>query len=247
MDYKIIIDGIFEAVKEKGFKKEKFEKGEYLTDGKRAFMIDYDDEKQLISLKTAFLEEGEGVDWKELSSWLMGEDASDKDKLSIKNDFVDTIHEQLGIKAGITGIKKIEMPSKKKKADSIDMESFSARFLAIFTEHKDAYKQNIIKYNEFLYDDFFKNYGVKELQNVLEEGNKRHISKYFELLNTAYINGEQNVSATVIYTIFCGTLFSDKPYEKEIFNQLEKYPYLLTAVRNAKEFLSKPKNQKLYM
>lgn len=246
-NYQIITDGIFNVLKEKNFKIEKFDKGEYFSDGKKAFMIDYDDEKQLISLKTAVLTEGEGVDWKELSSWLMGEDANDRDKESIKNDFCDSVLEQLGAKASVTGVKKIEMPSKKKNADSIDIESFSARFLAVFPNHKDEYKQNVAKYGEFLYDNFFSKAGVEELANVFEEGNKRHISKYFDLLNLAYVNGDQNVSSTVVYTIICGRLYSEKSYEKEIDNQLEKYPYLSTAVRHAKKILANPKAREKYM
>lgn len=245
--YKVITDGIFEVLKEKDFKVENYEKGEYFSDGKKAFMVDYDDEKQLISLKTAVLEEGEGVNWKELSSWLMGEDATDRDKESIKNDFTDSVLEALGAKAGVKGVQKVEMPSKKKNADSIDTESLAARFLAIFPAHKDEYKENVTKYGEFLYDDFFRKAGVEELQNVLAEGNKRHISKYFELLNLAYVNGEQNTAATIVYTILCGTLYSDKPYEKEIELQLQKYPHLEKAVRNAKAILKSEKARAKYL
>ena len=245
--YQLIIDGIFEVLKAKEFKKETFEGGEYFTDGKKAFMVDYDDEKQLISLKTALLEEGEGVEWKELSSWLMGEDATERDKESIKHDFADSMLEQLGAKAGVKGVQKVEMPSKKKNADSIDIESFAARFLSIFPAHKDEYKANVSKYGEFLYDDFFSKAGVAELQNVLAEGNKRHISKYFELLNLSYVNGEQNVAATIIYSILCGISFSDKPYEKEMELQLQKYPHLNTALRNAKAVLKSEKAKAKYL
>ena len=246
-NYQLIIDGIFEVLKAKEFKKETFEGGEYFTDGKKAFMVDYDDEKQLISLKTALLEEGEGVEWKELSSWLMGEDATERDKESIKNDFADSVLEQLGAKAGVKGVQKVEMPSKKKNAASIDIESFAARFLSIFPALKDEYKANVSKYGVFLYDDFFSKAGVAELQNVLAEGNKRHISKYFELLNLSYVNGEQNVAATIIYSILCGISFSDKPYEKEMELQLQKYPHLNTALRNAKAVLKSEKAKAKYL
>lgn len=246
-NYKVISDGVFEVLKPKNFKIEKFEKGEYFSDGNKAFMVDYDDEKQLIILKTALLEEGEGVSWKELSSWLMDENATDRDKESIKNDFSDSVLEALGVKAGTKGVQKIEMPSKKKNADSIDTESLAARFLAVFPEYKDDYKQNVAKYGEFLYDDFFRSAGVEALQKVFEGSNKRHISKYFELLNNAYVNGEQSVAATVVYTILCGVIYSDKPFEKEMELQLQKYPYLNTAVRNAKMILKSEKARAKYL
>ena len=245
--YKVITDGVFEVLKEKGYKLETFEKGEYFSNGEKAFMIDFDDAKSLISLKTAMLEEGEGVEFKELSSWLMGEDATDRDKQSIKNDFVDTALENIGAKATVTGVKKVEMPSKKKKADTVDIESFAARFLAVFPAHKEAYKQNILEYGEFLYDDFFRNYGVEEINNVMQEGNKRHISKYFELLNLGYTAGEQTVGATVVYSILCTALLSDTPFKKQIEMQLEKHMYLEKAVKNAMELLKSKKNQEKYL
>lgn len=245
--YQVVTDGVFEALKDKGYKLETFEKGEYFTNGEKAFMIDYNDEKSLISLKTALLEEGEGVEFKELSSWLMGEDATERDLLSIKNDFVDTTLENIGAKQSSTGVKKVEMPSKKKKADTIDIESFAARFLAVFPAHKDAYKQNILKYGEFLYDDFFRIYGVQEIENVMAEGNKRHISKYFELLNLGYTNGEQTVGSTIVYSILCTSLLSETAYKKQIEAQLEKHVYLYKAVRNALELLKSKKNREKYL
>ncbi len=245
-NYKVISDGVYEVLKPKNYKIEKYEMGEYFSDSKRAFMIDYDESKKLIVLKTAVLQENESVEWREVSSWLFDENSDDKDKNGIKNDFCDSVLETLGDKAGLGGMKKVEMPSKKKKADTIDMESFSARFLDICPQAKAAYKQNVSMYNEFLYDAFFKEYGVKELQNVISEGNARKISKFFELLNTSYINGEKNVASTIVYTIICGTLYSSNPCEKEIEKQLEKYPYLASAVRNSKKILSTPKAREKY-
>lgn len=245
-NYKIITDGVYEVLKSKNYKIEKFEKGEYFTDSKRAFMIDYNEDKKLIVLKTAVLQEGEGVDWREISSWLFDENSDDKDKNGIKNDFCDSVLESLGDKASVAGMKKVEMPSKKKKADTIDMESFSARFLDICPQDKEAYKKNVATYSEFLYDTFFKEYGVKAVQEVIAEGNARKTSKFFELLNTSYINGEKNVASTIVYTILCGTLYSSNPCEKEIDKQLEKFPYLATAIRNAKKILSNPKTREKY-
>lgn len=245
--YQVIIDGVFDALKDKNFKVENFEKGEYFTNGEKAFMIEFDDAKSLISLKSATLEEGEGVEFKEISSWLLGEDATDRDKQSITNDFVDTALENLGAKATVSGVKKVEMPSKKKKADSVDIESFTARFLAICPDHKDEYKQNILDYGEFLYDDFFKKNGVLELENVLNEGNARHISKYFEWLNVGFSNGEQTVRATVVYSILCTALMSESKNKKQIEAQLEKFAYLNVAVKNTMDILKSKKNQNKYL
>ncbi len=243
--YQLITNGVFDALKEKGFKSENYDEGEYFADGKRAFKISYNDEKEMISLQTATLQEGEGVEFKELSSWVMPSDANERDMTSIKNDFVDTVLETLGSKASVTGVKKVEMPSKKKNADSIDVESFTARFLALFPDYKGEYKENIVKYGEFLYDDFYRNYGVLCLAKVFDEGNKRHISKYFELLNLAYTSGESTVATTVVYSIICERLYSEKSYEKEIELQLQKFPHLSKAVSTARKILKSKKDKYL--
>lgn len=238
MDYQVIIDGVFEVIKEKGFKKESYEGGEYFSNGEKAFMIDFDEQKSLISLKSAKLEEGEGVDWSVLSSWLMEQNATDADKSSIKNDFVESIMETLGAKASTSAVKKVEMPSKKKNADTIDIESFTARFLNMFPEFKDAYKQNVTAYGEFLYDTYFSEYGVKAMEKVLNDSNKRRTVKYFELLNTAYSHGEKSVATTIAFSIFGSDFVKDAKYEKHINAELEKHPHLYTAVRNVKSILS---------
>lgn len=239
--YQLITDGIFEVLKSKGYKQENYEEGEYFANGEKAFKISYNDEKEMISLNTAVLQEGEGVEFRELSSWIMPADATEKDMISIKNDFVDTVLENLGQKATVTAVKKVEMPTKKKNADSMDIDSFTARFLALFPEFKGDYKENIMKYGEFLYDDFYRNYGVLCIAKVFDDGNKRPISKYFELLNLAYTSGEQTVSTTVVYSIICERLFSEKSYEKEMEPQLQKYPHLYKAVLNAKNILKTKK------
>ena len=262
--YQLISDGVFDAIKEKGYKRENYEEGEYFADGKKAFKIsynyekeidslklipvfvnEYNDEKEMISLSTATLQEGESVEFKELSSWIMHADATERDMTSIKNDFVDTALENLGVKASVTGVKKVEMPAKKKNADNIDIESFTARFLAIFPEYKSEYKENVMKYGEFLYDEFYRVYGVLGIAKVFDEGNKRPIAKYFELLNLAYTTGEQTVSTTVVYSIICERLFSEKSYEKEMDLQLQKFPYLNKAVTIAKNILKTKKDKYL--
>lgn len=246
-NYQVIFDGIFNVLKDKGFKKESFEKGEYLSNGKKAFLVDYNEDKKLIYLKSAQLEEDKGVEWSEVSSWLFDENTEDRDKETIKNDFCDSCLEQIGAKAGVRGIKKVEMPSKKKKADTIDVESFSARFLAMFPEYKDAYKENVSKYGEFMYDDFFSKYGVEAIKKVFDEGNKRHVSKYFELLNLAYVSGDEAVASTVVYSIFATIMFSEKNYEREIDGELEKLPYLKNAVRHTKSVLSSEGKRAKYL
>ena len=241
--YQLITEGVFDALKAKGYKRENYEEGEYFADGKKAFKISYNEEKEMISLNSADLKEGESVEFKELSSWLLQTAATESDMTSIKNDFVDTVLENLGEKASVAGIKKVEMPTKKKNADTIDIESFTARFLAIFPEYKNEYKENIVKYGEFLYDDFYKNYGVLCIAKVFDEGNKRHISKYFELLNLAYTNGEQTVATTVVYSIICERLNSEKSYEKEMETQLQKFPHLNRAVTTVQNILKTKKSK----
>lgn len=243
--YKPILDAINNFVSEKGFRFVKDDLIEYYSDDKRAFTIDYDNKGSLINLKYAMLEEGEDVNWKTVSSWLFNEGSNEQDLKSITNDFCDSISELLGEKAST--VLSVDMPTKKKNVETVDMENFTARFLTIFPQHKEQYKENVTKYNEFMYDMFFSEFAVNELKDALSKNNKKQITKILNLLSDAFINGDSTVSTTVIYTIMAGILINNNDIEVQLNEYFEKYPYLKRATTNMIKLLKTPKNQKKYL
>lgn len=244
-DYRIITDKVGKTLADKGYKLAKDGLLEYFTNGSRAFSVDYDDSSKLISLKTAVLEEEQGVDFKTLSSWLLEAGSSDADKESIANDFAETVLTALGAKKSASA--QIDMPSKKKNAQSVDMESFTARFLAVYPAHKQAYKDNVATYSSFMFDSFFAQYGVGELKNALKQDNKKSVAKIISLLNDAYINGESDVVTVVLYTILTGALLDDEQAAQTAYKHMEKYPYLSKATAMMLSVMSGKSARKKYL
>ncbi|MBQ2677016.1 MAG: hypothetical protein IJF54_06435 [Clostridia bacterium] len=244
-NYLIITEAVEKLLFEKGFKLSSDESLEYYSNGEKAVMIEYD-AKGLLCLKSATLQEGQGVEWKVMSSWAMDEKTPDRDKSSIANDFIDSINDFMGVKLTQTRT-QVDLPSKHLKADTVDIESFTARFLAIYPTLKDAYKQNVTLYNEFLYDEFFKTHGVATFSEVLTGGVKKNINKYMEWLSSCYTNGDNAVTTTIVYTIVAGTLIKYPTLEKAAFEYMDKYTYLKKDCVNMLNLLKKPKNAKKYL
>ncbi len=232
---------------EKGFGFKQDGDLEYYSDDSRAFMIAYNDEAKTIELKFAILKEGEGVDFKTVSSWMLDESATENDFSSIGNDFSDTVLEQLGVKATAQGINKVELPSKEKHAETVTIDIFTARFLAIFTSYKEAYMKNVSDYGEFMYDKFFTEYGVEVVKNVVSEGNKKQVSKLFELLNSCYILGDSAVTTTITFCILGPALVDDEKLRRDAYTYMEKYPFLYQAAFNMVKLLSKPSKKAKYI
>lgn len=244
--YAIVTNAVEKALTSKGYTFKQDGELEYFSDDKRAFMIEYDEEKKLILLKSAVLNEGEGVDFKTVSSWYLDETYAEPDLISIGNDFSDTIYEQLGEKATAQGIKKVDMPSRDKKAETVTIDIFTARFLAIFPAYKPDYVNNVSVNGEFMYDQFFSEYGVLALKNTIKEGNARKIDKMFEMFATCYNIGDSAVNVAIVYSIMANALLDDEKLRKDVYTYMEKHKHLYSATVQMINLLSKPANRKKY-
>ena len=244
---KAIFDLLAEDLKAKDFSVNRDDAGEYLSNGSRAFKLGFDEAAKLVSLETAELSEGSGVEWKSISSWMIDDDATEKDIKSISNDFIDSIYELIGAKNTITSTAKVTMPTKKKKADVVDIDALSGRFLSLFPEYKDAYKDNVTKYGDFMPDTFFSEYGVKALTDVIEKSNKKQIKKYAEMLSEAYVNGTEQVTIVIVYSIFATAAANNAKVADAIPGMLTEHKHLLKAVRSINRLLSSEKSKKKYL
>lgn len=245
--YAVVTDEVQKALSSKGYTLKNDGDLEYFSDDKRAFTIEYDEEKKLLLLKSAVLNEGEGVDFKTVSSWYLDENAAESDLKSIGNDFSDTVLEQLGEKATAQGIKKVDMPSRDKKAETVTIDSFTARFLSIFPTYKPDYVNNVSVNGEFMFDRFFSEFGVKALKETVESGNAKKIDKMFEMFATCYNIGDSAVSVAIVYSIMANALLDDEKLRKDVYTYMQKHTYLYTATVQMIKLLSKPSNRKKYM
>ena len=246
--YSAIVDAVEKTMNEKGIVlNTDSEDISYYSDGKRAFRIVYDEKDKLVKLEFAVLKEGKGVDFKTVSSWMFDDNSTEDDANSIGNDFSDTVLEQLGEKATAQGIRKVEMPSKDKNAETVTIDSFTARFLAIYTEYKPDYVQNVSDYGEFMYDKFYTEFGVKAFRDTMSSNNKKQIHKMFELLNNCYVIGDSATGGVIVCRIIVPAIIDDEKLRRDVMVHLEKYTFLAQAVNSVLQLLSSNKNRNKYM
>lgn len=246
--YSVIVDAVEKTMSENGIvPNTDSENITFYSDGKRAFRIGYDEKQKLIKLEFAVLKEGEGVDFKTVSSWMFDENSTESDANSIGNDFSDTVLEQLGEKATAQGVRKVEMPSKDKNAETVTIDSFTARFLAVFTAYKPEYVKNVSDYGEFMYDKFYTEFGVKALRDTMSSNNNKQIHKMFELLNNCYVIGDSATSTAIVCCIIVPAIIDDEKLKRDVMVHLEKYTFLSQAVSSVLQMLSSSKKRSKYM
>ncbi|MEE1144448.1 MAG: hypothetical protein UHT63_03715 [Acutalibacteraceae bacterium] len=249
--YKVITDRVAKLLCDNGFKRETNENTEYFTGDNYAVMVDYNEETQCVELKSAALNNGDTADFGVMSSWLLTNESDDRDKLSIANDFEDSLSELIGIKAStVSNRNSVAMPTKQAKAETVDISIMTARFLDMYPAYKDAYKENIATYDEFLYDKFFNDFAVAEFKKALSENNKKRITKTLDWLAECYIKGEEMVVTTVMYTVIAGTLIGDEKAEQAFISYTkgsDKYKYIYGATLHLMKYLKKGKNAEKYM
>ena len=112
---------------------------------------------------------------------------------------------------------------------------------------KDAYKENVAVYGDFLYDKFFTDYAVPELRKALQADNKKQINKQIDLYNTCYLKGDEAVVTTVVYTVLGGALSEDSKLAENAWGYMEKAQYLKSAAQQMLRVLSSEKNRKKYL
>ncbi len=180
--------------------------------GKKAFRVTYDQDKKMFFLFGADTAEGEGVSFRELSGWLFDESHTAKDAEAVANDFAETVRKELGLTAAAAKTKdKIAMPSKNAKGTTAGVEAFAKRFLDLFPQYKDAYRENVAAYGTFLYEDFFRRTAAVQLREMANapKPNARLLTKFFSLLDDMYQNGDSAVGNVVMFTILGGAFGGD--------------------------------------
>lgn len=202
--------------------------GVYLND-KKAVKVDYDEQRKLFRLSAANIEEGKEVQFKELSAWLFDETHNLRDAKAVSEDFADSLRDLFGMKKpSAENFKDVALPSKSASGATPNVEALAQRFLAIFPQYKDVYREHMAKYGEFLYQNFFAQTAAVKLKELVVDpkANKKQLGKYFTMLNEMYAEGDANVASTVTYTIL-GNAFGD---DLETFDSLKDFmedcPYL---------------------
>ena len=150
-------------------------------------------------------------DFKKVSTSLFDIEAADhRDIKYIVNDFSDGINDTYGKKEKS---KKLPQPVSKSAAKSgavyYDLVTLGSRFVQIYPELKEYYKQNIEKYGEFLADDFFVNYGNAKFRETVKQNDPIQMRKLFNMLNEVYNDGTNQTQSVIVVTIL-GSIYDDE-------------------------------------
>lgn len=206
----------------------------------RIFNVKYEDAKREFVLSAADVaEDGEAGVFSVLSTWFFDEaDHGANDTKCIAADFTEVIAASVGVKLPTASINAVEiaMPEKNAAGTEPGIEAFTQKFLAMFPQYKDAYKEMLAKYGDFLYINFYKTYGVEKMKELLanEAANKKAIAKYFTMLGDMHYEGELILGDIICSVILAGTFGNDPAAFEDVAEKyLADYPFLKTAGRAA--------------
>ena len=206
-----------------------------------AFRVAYNSNSKTFNL---ILEETEGEEKTEstVSSWLFTEEHRRKDAEVIGEDFADCIRAKLGIakSVNVADVSAVSLPRASKDA-APNIEQFTQRFLAVYPQYKDDYKENVAKYGAFLPVEFYRTRGAEKMKEIAAEGNKKHITKMMEMLNEFYCQGDRQVGDTIMTLFFGGAFYDNKELFDSTLQYMEDYPFLKSAAVEMVKVASKNK------
>ena len=179
---------------EHGFKLQ--EDGSYLGESK-SVKVEYDEERQMYSLKLADVTDGAAGDYSEASSWLFDDSQNAKDAAAVGIDFVATVREKLGIKIKRPVVTEVDLPSAD-KSGALTVSGFTKKVLDVFPQYKEPYKAHIAQYGNFLYLNFYSESLVPQIRAVLTENSKKTVKKLFELLEGGYVRGDRETVNAIV-------------------------------------------------
>lgn len=206
--YRLMDKTLSENIKELEFKRMKTGENElgYKSE-KGLFRVVYDAKSNIMSLDVSYEDKGEDTAYETISKSLFElELADEKECRSFANEISDEIHSLFAARKKVN-LDKIKMPkavSRSKAKNGVisyDVDSLANRFGVLYPDLKDAIKQNISDYGEFLPETFFAETGNKRVMDVIKNGSEAERKKLFKMLNEIYEDGTNEVQDIIGVTI----------------------------------------------
>lgn len=131
------------------------------------------------------------------------DDFDDRAIKSLCNEINDTVTSSHGKKARQAAKKAPTTVSKTaaKNGANYDAYTLASRITSVYPELKDALRDNVQTYSEFLGDDFFVNHANKYIIETIRSNDQKTIKKLFKILSDIYENGSNDVQDLVVVTI----------------------------------------------
>lgn len=223
-----LIDTMLLALSEQSFK----EADGIYKNSQKAFKVEYDEAKQLFLLFTAdVLEDGAVADFEQKSAWLFTADHNKKDAQFAGEDFADTVLEILGKKPTPQRKTQVDLPEKTRAGQTVNVSGLCSSLLSVYPQFKDAYKEHVEHYGEFLCIKFFRETVCIELNAQLKEDNKKKLKKVIDTLCENYVNGDRTVCNIITEAIILRAVGEDEQLLNTALKYMDDCPYLSTALR----------------
>lgn len=239
MDIKYIVElnGLLsEFMNSHGFSSKDQDTGFYKGESK-IYKVSYNETSNefYIAVATIIADE-DSASYKTISAWLFDEaNHGPKDITLISEDFIAAVAKEEGIKIStgtVIDSNNVALPEKAAAGEDPGIEAFTQKFLALFPQYKEVYKESVAKYGDFLYVEFFKTYAVEKLIELRadEVKNKKVLKKYWDMLGSMHYEGEQIVGDVICAVIIAGGYKGDAiAFGKSAEAFLSDYPFLKTA------------------
>ncbi len=215
--------------------------GVYLNEDK-AISVKYDENRQMYLLLVANIEDGKIGDYSEINAWLFDDTQTARDASSVGIDFTNSLRKEFGLKKQRVTNAIIDLPTASKDG-SINIAAFTKKVLDVFPALKDEYKDHIAIYGNFLYLDFFGKHLVPRLIKLFEEGTKKQIKKFYDIIETAYVKGDKD-TANAIIVVLVAAAYENQKVTDGIREMLNENSHFLTSFTSFVPFFAKNKKLK---
>lgn len=209
---------------ENGFKSD----GENFVSNQKAAKIVYDENSQTYNLLVAdVLADGIG-EFSNINSWLFDDTQNAKDATSVGVDFTNSLRQQLGIKHERKPSENgIDLPAAS-KSGNMTISGFTKKMLDIFPAMKDEYKQHIADNGTYLYLNFFGSSLTPRLVRLFEEGTKKQIKKFYDVIEDSYVKGDRE-TVNITVAILSAASYNNQKVDTVIKEMLSNNNHFLAA------------------
>lgn len=174
---------------------------------KGVYRLVFDSSNSIMSFECAYDTEAQEPEFNTLSRSLFDPVTyNEKDAKSLSNEIRDELTSLFMARKKVN-LDKVKMPkavSRTKAKNGIisyDTDSLANRFGTLYPDMKDAVKENIAKYGEFLPETFFTEIGTERVMDVIANGGEAEVKKLFKMLNEVYEDGTNEVQDIIGVTI----------------------------------------------
>lgn len=206
--FKIVEKNLDDINTELGFAVKSSDNDSLVFSGEKGvYRLVFDSSNSIMSFECAYDTEAQEPEFNTLSRSLFDPVSyNEKDAKSLSNEIRDELTALFMARKKVN-LDKVKMPkavSRTKAKNGIisyDTDSLANRFGTLYPDMKDAVKENIAKYGEFLPETFFTEIGTERVMDVIANGGEAEVKKLFKMLNEVYEDGTNEVQDIIGVTI----------------------------------------------